>query len=361
MFMAQRALLLCIASAGMASAAAFVVPGRHALPSRRMTINADTQAVAARRARFTVLRMADLSLFSPAKTNLFLRITRKREDGFHELASVFQALGLGDTLDISKLDSGTDDILSCNVDEVPLDGKNLIIKAFQLFREQTGQKAFFRCDIDKQTPLEGGMGGGSSNCATALWAANKLCGSPASNEQLIEWGGKLGSDVSFFLSLGTAYCTGRGELIENIPSIPTPKGSFWVVKPAQGCPTGQVYGKLGLSPGQDLAGPDPVALRDKMLAAGLSQDVCVNDLELPAQQVLPKLAAIKDALKQGGFHTVLLSGSGATTFCLSASPDANPKEALLAAGLWEESMLLEGPISFVSRSADGWYTFPASF
>ena len=63
MFMAQRALLLCIASAGMASAAAFVVPGRHALPSRRMTINADTQAVAARRARFTVLRMADLSLF----------------------------------------------------------------------------------------------------------------------------------------------------------------------------------------------------------------------------------------------------------------------------------------------------------
>ena len=196
------------------------------------------------------------------------------------------------------------------MDEVPLDGKNLIIKAFQLFREQTGQKAFFRCDIDKQTPLEGGMGGGSSNCATALWAANKLCGSPASNEQLIEWGGKLGSDVSFFLSLGTAYCTGRGELIENIPSIPTPKGSFWVVKPAQGCPTGQVYGKLGLSPGQDLAGPDPVALRDKMLAAGLSQDVCVNDLELPAQQVLPKLAAIKDALKQGGFHTVLLSGSG---------------------------------------------------
>ena len=196
------------------------------------------------------------------------------------------------------------------MDEVPLDGRNLIIKAFQLFREQTGQKAFFRCDIDKQTPLEGGMGGGSSNCATALWAANKLCGSPASNEQLIEWGGKLGSDVSFFLSLGTAYCTGRGELIENIPSIPTPKGSFWVVKPAQGCPTGQVYGKLGLSPGQDLAGPDPVALRDKMLAAGLSQDVCVNDLELPAQQVLPKLAAIKDALKQGGFHTVLLSGSG---------------------------------------------------
>ena len=65
-----------------------------------------------------------------------------------------------------------------------------------------GQKAFFRCDIDKQTPLEGGMGGGSSNCATALWAANKLCGEPASEQDLIEWGGELGSDVSFFLSCG---------------------------------------------------------------------------------------------------------------------------------------------------------------
>lgn len=110
---------------------------------------------------------------SPAKTNLFLRITRKREDGFHELASVFQvtacmacalagaapprrsarvtvptrdprakqALGLGDTLEISKLDGGTQDVLSCNVKEVPLDGKNLIVKAFDLFRQRTGTTA----------------------------------------------------------------------------------------------------------------------------------------------------------------------------------------------------------------------------
>ena len=134
-----------------------------------------------------------LQLFSPAKTNLFLRITRKRDDGFHELASVFQALGLGDTLTFEKLENGESlDVLTCNEPSVPLDEKNLVTKAFSLFRKKTGIKAFFRCDIDKQTPLEGGMGGGSSNAATALWAANKLSGSPASDASLIEWGGELG-------------------------------------------------------------------------------------------------------------------------------------------------------------------------
>ena len=117
-----------------------------------------------------------------------------------------------------------------------------------------GKNDFFRCVIDKQTPLEGGMGGGSSNCATAMWAgaasphahltaclmgearpwapltrlclptagrcaaANKLCGEPASDAQLIEWGAELGSDVSFFLSLGTAYCTGPPPLAVTHPA-----------------------------------------------------------------------------------------------------------------------------------------------
>lgn len=352
--MHRRALLLCLVCASVGSA--FVLPGSGRNILARLPDVASSSRMRRSAAR---LDMADLSLFSPAKTNLFLRITRKREDGFHELASVFQALGLGDTLEFSKLDSGsTNDVLSCNVQEVPLDGKNLIVKAFDLFRQRTGTKDYYRCAVDKRTPLEGGMGGGSSNCATALWAANKLSGSPATDGELMEWGGELGSDVSFFLSYGTAYCTGRGEIIQNMPPLTTPKGSFWVLKPVEGCPTGQVYGKLGLSPGQDLAGPDPVALRDKMMKEGLSQEVCVNDLEPPAQAVLPKLANIKEALKKGGFHTVLLSGSGATTFCLSEQENAHPKAALAAAGLWDEKMMVEGPISFVSRSVDTWYAHP---
>jgi len=304
--------------------------------------------------------MADgpLSLYSPAKTNLFLRITKKRDDGFHELASVFQALGLGDTLEISRLpDSATADALSCNVAGVPLDGKNLIVQAFDLFRSKTGQTVFFNCDIDKQTPMEGGMGGGSSNCATALWAANKLCGDAASDEDLMVWGGALGSDVSFFLSEGTAYCTGRGEVIQNIsPPLSTPPGVFYILKPAEGCSTPAVYKALGLEKGQALEGPDPVALRDKMVKEGISQSVCVNDLEPPAQAVLPKLRDIKQALMDGGFSTVLLSGSGATTFCHSTAAGAHPRKALEAKGLWEDSMVVAGPLPFVSRKRGGWYS-----
>mmetsp|Transcript_2131 Transcript_2131/g.5009 ORF Transcript_2131/g.5009 Transcript_2131/m.5009 type:complete len:363 (-) Transcript_2131:168-1256(-) len=315
---------------------------------------------AVRSATISMAESLPLSLFSPAKTNLFLRITRKRDDGFHELASVFQALGLGDTLSFETLEqSAIKDVLTCNVADVPLDGRNLIIKAFELFRERAGVKTFFKCHIDKQTPMEGGMGGGSSNCATALWAANKLSGSPVTDQTLIEWGGELGSDVSFFLSDGTAYCTGRGEIVESIsPPLKTPKGSFWILKPTEGCSTPAVYKALGLSPGQELPGPDPVALRDQLIAGGLSADVCINDLEPPAQQVLPKLVGIKEALQSNGFHTVLLSGSGATTFCLSEDVNADPKAALESAGMWEESMWVAGPLSFVSREGDAWYNTP---
>ena len=141
-----------------------------------------------------------LTLFSPAKTNIFLRITRKRDDGFHELASVFQALGLGDTLDFSVMDKrASQDELRCNVPEVPLDERNLVSKAFSIFRKKSGIQTFFRCNIEKRTPLEGGMGGGSSNAATALWAANKMCGSPATDEQLIEWGAELGRCIYSFI------------------------------------------------------------------------------------------------------------------------------------------------------------------
>mmetsp|Transcript_44585 Transcript_44585/g.65355 ORF Transcript_44585/g.65355 Transcript_44585/m.65355 type:complete len:100 (+) Transcript_44585:571-870(+) len=82
----------------------------------------------------------------------------------------------------------------------------------------------------------------------------------------------------------------------------------------------------------------------------------MNDLEAPAQAVLPKLKAINLALRAGGFDTVLLSGSGATTFCLSSDVNADPRLALQTAGLLHDKMMIEGPISFVSRTHDSWYT-----
>ena len=82
-------------------------------------------------------------------------------------------------------------------------------QAFNMFRSKTGQKQRFAVDLQKRVPHGAGLGGGSANAATALWAANELCGRPASNEQLLAWSGEIGSDISVFFSNGAAYCTGR--------------------------------------------------------------------------------------------------------------------------------------------------------
>lgn len=126
-----------------------------------------------------------MTLFSPCKINLFLRIIRKREDGFHDLASLFQAVGYGDTLELKKLDDGaTEDAFSCNMEGVPTDMTNLVLRALELMREKTGVKQYFDANLFKNCPAQAGLGGGSANAATAMWGANELMGNPASLEEV---------------------------------------------------------------------------------------------------------------------------------------------------------------------------------
>jgi 4-diphosphocytidyl-2-C-methyl-D-erythritol kinase len=127
-----------------------------------------------------------LELFSPCKINLFLRIIRKREDGFHDLASLFQAIGFGDTLELAPLDDeeATSDEFTCNMPGVPVDSTNLVLRALELMREKTGVKMYFASNLIKQVPAQAGLGGGSANAATAMWGANELMGKPASVEQV---------------------------------------------------------------------------------------------------------------------------------------------------------------------------------
>ena len=126
-------------------------------------------------------------LFSPCKINLFLRIIRKRDDGFHDLASLFQAIGFGDTLELTPLpiSNGVEkDEFSCNMEGVPTDSSNLVLRALELMREKTGVKQYFKTNLIKQVPAQAGLGGGSANAATAMWGANQLMGNPASLEEV---------------------------------------------------------------------------------------------------------------------------------------------------------------------------------
>jgi 4-diphosphocytidyl-2-C-methyl-D-erythritol kinase len=126
-----------------------------------------------------------LTLFSPCKINLFLRILRRREDGFHDLASLFQAVGFGDDLTLRVLDeSFISDSFSCNMEGVPTDSSNLVLRALQLMREKTGKQIYFDANLVKNCPAQAGLGGGSANAATAMFGCNQLMGKPASQEQV---------------------------------------------------------------------------------------------------------------------------------------------------------------------------------
>lgn len=124
-----------------------------------------------------------LTLFSPCKINLFLRILRKREDGFHDLASLFQAIGFGDTLELAVRDASSDEF-ECNMEGVPTDSSNLVLRALQLMREKTGREQYYQTNLIKQCPAQAGLGGGSANAATAMWGANELMGRPATLDQV---------------------------------------------------------------------------------------------------------------------------------------------------------------------------------
>ncbi|XP_072993970.1 4-diphosphocytidyl-2-C-methyl-D-erythritol kinase, chloroplastic [Typha latifolia] len=304
--------------------------------------------------------LSRLSLFSPCKINVFLRITGKREDGFHDLASLFHVISLGDTIKFSLSPTKTKDRLSTNVQGVPLDDRNLIIKALNLYRKKTGTDNFFWIHLDKKVPTGAGLGGGSSNAATALWAANQFSGCLASEKELQEWSGEIGSDVPFFFSHGAAYCTGRGEVVQDIP-CPLPLDLPMVlVKPQEACSTAEVYKRLRLDQTSSI---DPLTLLKEITQNGISQDFCINDLEPPAFDVLPSLKRLKKriiAASRGDYKAVFMSGSGSTIVGIG-SPE--PPSFVYNDDEYKDVFVSEA--SFLSRQENQWYaeriTATASF
>lgn len=270
---------------------------------------------------------------SPAKINLFLRILRRREDGYHELASLFQTIDLQDTLHIELSDK---DQFTCSDPSLPCDQTNLVSKALALFRRKSGIDYPVRIHLEKRIPQQAGLGGGSSNAATTLWALNRLCGNGASDVELARWASEIGSDISFFFSSGTAYCTGRGEIFRSYPPLqPT---NLWVVKPPQGLSTPKVYSKLKAAA---LPQRDPEKILTQFLN---SNPEYFNDLEGPAFEIMPELGQLKEKLKECGFSVVLMSGSGSSFFCLG---EGNADIGLDGLEIY--------PARFCNRSEGSWW------
>lgn len=273
-----------------------------------------------------------LHLKSPAKINLFLKIIKKREDGFHELASFFHAISLFDEITFEP--HGKDE-LTCSDSTIPCDDRNLIIKALKLYRKKTNFFSSFKINLDKKIPHQAGLGGGSSNAATTLWALNQMAPKPLSQMELLTLASELGSDVPFFLSHGSAFCTGRGEKIEEIKPL---NKNLYIIMPKIKLATADVYKHVSI---KNLVTRDPhhdlkQFINDKPLY--------YNDLEEAAFLCSPELRSFKQNLLELGFDCVLLSGSGSAFFCIGNGNIEN-----IDKDLWR------CPVNLIYRNKNRWF------
>lgn len=254
---------------------------------------------------------AEFRLFArcPAKINLGLRVLGRREDGYHEIATLFQAIDLWDDLE-ARPSEGLE--LDCDDPAIPSDGSNLVLRAAKLLQSVRGLPGSgARLSLRKRIPSGGGLGGGSSDAAGALLLLARLWSVPAAAVDLAPLAAELGADVTFFLHGGTAIGSGRGERIEPVPF----PGTLHLVLgfPPFRLVTAEVYAGLGA---RLTARRNDVSLPSLFPKYGSLNDfgAAVNDLEEAAFEGRPDLGLFRDALRSAGARPAMLSGSGSSVF-----------------------------------------------
>lgn len=279
-----------------------------------------------------------IEVWAPAKLNLFLEVLDRRSDGFHEIETLMVPIQLFDTLYLQPTQHSEIE-LTCSVVpgyrngesqivDVPSNRNNLVYKALNLLRETASVSAGIRCDLVKRIPSAAGMGGGSSDAAGALIAANQLWDLGLSIDQLAAVAEKLGSDIPFFLYASTCVCRGRGELIEPFDH-PHPL-HLVVVKPAVGLSTADVYratktkSKTNGSVETDRS-TDSIRSIDSIqgsMARGHVRDVSkflFNRLQVAATSLSPEVAEISRRFNQLDVLGHQMSGSGSSYFAICRS------------------------------------------
>jgi 4-diphosphocytidyl-2-C-methyl-D-erythritol kinase len=248
-----------------------------------------------------------------AKVNLDLRVLGTRPDGYHELRTVFQSIDLHDVL-IAQRKPGAF-ALKCRTPGVPLDDTNLAWRSAAALWRALGRGGD-PCDtvvtIDKQVPVEAGLGGGSADAAAALQALARLWGG-APLSLLREVAAGIGSDVPFFLSGGTALGLGRGE--EIYPLVDLPRHWIVIVRPPFGVSTAEAYGWYDEDRAAGVREPRS-ELQILPVPWPTRAAQMINDLEPPVMRRHPEIGAIKLALREAGAVAAAMSGSGSAVFGL---------------------------------------------
>ena len=255
-----------------------------------------------------------MKILSPAKINLFLQVTGKRPDGYHELFSLMCCVSLCDTI---HLQFGTEKIqIESSHPHIPLDDANLAHRAAALFLKTLGAEEGVKITIEKTIPVAAGLAGGSSNAASVLRGLNHHYGFPFAPDRLMSLGLSLGADVPFLLFQKPALASGIGEKLEAFAE-PLPY-CVVIVHPGFGVSTAEVFQNLNLRLTKCKKKFTKLSLKKSGYKVPLH--LC-NDLEAVTASKYPEINLVKEQLYQQGALGALMSGSGPTVFGLFSDPD----------------------------------------
>ena len=258
--------------------------------------------------------MDKIELKAYGKINIGLDVIRKREDGYHDLDMIMQTVGVYDDVIISREDgTQTYEIeVSTDADILPNDKGNLAFMAAKVLMEAYDIKSKVKIHINKRIPIAGGMAGGSADCAAVLRGVNKLFQLGLTDEQLQEYGVKLGADVPYCIVGGTKRAQGIGEILTDLPT--PPKCYVIIAKPDAFVSTKFVYSHI--RPVQIENHPDIDGIIESIKAGdlyGMCEKIAnvMEDVTIPEYPIIQK---VKDILKSNGAVNALMSGSGPTVF-----------------------------------------------
>lgn len=247
--------------------------------------------------------MSDIfEIEAPAKTNLWLEVLGKREDGFHEIRTRMVCLGLADRLKLSWRD---DDqvVLTCSDPTLPTGEENLVVKAVRALEKHTGQVFSIAIELEKQIPSGAGLGGGSSDAAAVIRAINEMANLHLPEAEMSQVAATIGSDIPFFIYNRPCDCFGRGEVVEPLDE-PVEKLPVFLIKPAFEISAGWAYQRYA-----DSAEYEGFDYLPQICPWG----PMLNSLERPVFEKYPVLGEMKYwLLRQPEVHAALMSGSGST-------------------------------------------------
>lgn len=249
---------------------------------------------------------------APAKINLGLDALYKREDGYHELQMIMSSVDLSDHLIIRENQEKDIRILSNN-GFLPVDKRNHIYQAADLIQRKFDIQQGITVHLEKKIPVAAGLAGGSSDAAATLRGLNRLWNLGLNLAELAELGAEIGSDVPYCIYGSTAFVTGRGEFVQELPSMP----QCWVVlvKPRVSVSTKTIFDALSFG---SIEHPDISAIKDAVCENNYPKMIqsLGNALEPITIQKYPIVEQIKERMLKFGADAALMSGSGPTVFAL---------------------------------------------